>query len=61
MSRLDKTENERLFRYSRNFEGTVISKGSFLNMSTTNSNSPILELRVALTTNDYERLGQVLL
>lgn len=25
-------------------------------MSTTNSNSPILELRVALTTSDYERL-----
>jgi hypothetical protein len=31
-------------------------KGSLPDMSTPNPNYPILELRVALTTSDYERL-----
>jgi catechol 2,3-dioxygenase-like lactoylglutathione lyase family enzyme len=34
----------------------LITKGSSPNMSTPNSIQPIIELRVALTTSDYERL-----
>jgi len=48
--------NTRLFQYTHNFDGKLITKGSFPNLSTPNSNYPIIELRVALTTSDYERL-----
>jgi uncharacterized glyoxalase superfamily protein PhnB len=45
-----------LFRYPRNFDDILITKGSIPDMSTSTANSPILELRVALTTGDYQRL-----
>ena len=45
-----------MLRYSRNFDDMLITKGSLPDMSTPNPNYPILELRVALTTGNYERL-----
>jgi methylmalonyl-CoA/ethylmalonyl-CoA epimerase len=38
------------------FNDKPITKGSLPDMSTPNPDYPVLELRVALTTNDYERL-----
>jgi len=35
---------------------TLFTKGSFIVMPTPKSNQPVFELRVALTTSDYERL-----
>jgi predicted enzyme related to lactoylglutathione lyase len=46
----------RLFRLTQPFFGKTIPKGSAMDMSLSNPNHPIHELRVALTTSDYERL-----
>ena len=40
------------------FAGNLFEKGLNLIMSTPNSNDPILQLRVAITTSDYERLAK---
>ena len=46
----------RLIRHIHKFYGILIPKGSLNNMAMPNSNYPIHELRVAITTSDYERL-----
>lgn len=45
----------RLVRYTLNFDGKFITKGLLTHMNPSNPNYPVLELRVALTTSDYER------
>ena len=45
-----------MFRRYRNVDVTLIAKGFLPNMSMSNPNSPVLELRVAITTGDYQRL-----
>ena len=46
-----------ILRISDHFAGNLFEKGLNL-MSTPNPDYPILELRVALTTSDYERLAK---
>jgi catechol 2,3-dioxygenase-like lactoylglutathione lyase family enzyme len=48
--------NAKPFLSTQNLDCKLITKGSPANMSNPNPNHPVVELRVALTTSDYERL-----
>jgi len=47
--------NHWFLRHTRHFDSKLVTKGLLPKMATLDSNYPILQLRVALTTSDYER------